>query len=175
MVWQSVHSALWIVLFVGQLRKQLMCACAGHDTAAQADWPTYSQAEGYALGMNLRYQAYPSAWGWLPGQGQRQPTAQSGPLPGPGAEPMDWQQRQGVSTLDLRSRPPRQRELDRRGRDRSTGGSSRGGLARPPNPQSWQGAPGGQVRGMTAQSPTGTAPTTSGAPRKMLASRIAES
>jgi hypothetical protein len=53
---------------------------------------------------------------WLPGQGRRQPAARPGAGPGMGAEPMDWH-RQGVSTLDLRSRPPRQRGAHRRGRD----------------------------------------------------------
>ena len=109
----------------------------------------YSEEAAQLSGQYASHHMSLPAWGW-PGQARRQPPTQSGPLPGPGAglgaEPMDWQ-RQGVSTLDLRSRPPRQRELERRGRDRSAGGSSRGGSARPPNAQSWQGAAGGQVSG----------------------------
>ena len=131
--------------------RQYMRACAGHDHAAQAGGRVfpYSEEAAQLSGQYASHHMSLPAWGW-PGQARRQPAAQSGPLPGPGAglgaEPMDWQ-RQGVSTLDLRSRPPRQRELERRGRDRSAGGLSRGMSARPPNAQSWQGAAGGQVRG----------------------------
>ncbi len=130
--------------------RQLICASAGHDPAAQAGGRVfpYSEEAAQLSGQYASHHMSQSAWGWLPGQTRRQPAAQSGPLPGPGAglgaEPMDWQ-RQGVSTLDLRSRPPRQRELERRGRDRSGAGFSRGGSGRAPNPQSCQGAAGGQV------------------------------
>ena len=116
-----------------------VCACAGHDHAAQVGRRgfAYSEEAAQLPGQYASHHMGQTAWGWLPGQARRQPAAQSGPLPGQGAglgaaqgaEPMEWQ-RQGVSTLDLRSRPPRQRELERRGRDRSGAGFSRGGSGR---------------------------------------------
>jgi len=63
---------------------------------------------------------------------------------GLGPEPMDWQ-RQGISTLDLRSRPPRQREFAQRSRDRTGSSFAHGGAARSPNPQQWQAAAGNMV------------------------------
>ena len=79
-----------------------------------------------------------------------------GAAPGPGmaaaaGEAVDWQ-RHGVSTLDLRSRPPRQRDFAHsRGRERAgaTGfcrsGSSAARGPQPPAGQPWQGRPAGQV------------------------------
>ena len=82
------------------------------------------------------------SFAWLPGQGRQQPAARPGAGPGMGAEPMDWH-RQGVSTLDLRSRPPRQRGARQRGAHRRGRDSPVGSL--PPHlaaGQPWPGSMG---------------------------------
>ena len=137
--------------------------CAGHNADPRAAFHGHAGPHlEEASQLPGQYGAPFAGWAWLPGQARRQPSGLvGGAAPGPGmataaGEAADWQ-RHGVSTLDLRSRPPRQRDFAHgRGRERAgaTGfcrsGSSAARGPQPPAGQPWQGRPGGQVASLKA-------------------------